>query len=129
MKNLIFVPVFIILMSVGCSESATGPEELSAEATILNWNQEYDEELELYNDIEIIYEIKNTGNTNIYNYEIHFIIESETGEGSAIRRYYHEIEKEEIRQFTYIYPVGLYSDLSFSPVIKVECEILQLNFD
>jgi hypothetical protein len=128
MKNLIFVLIGIALI-ISCSESATGPENLSAEATILSWDQGYNEELELYSDVEIVYEVENIGNINIHNYEIQFIIKSETGEGSATRRYYREIEKEETRQFTYIYPVGLYSDLSFSPVTEIECEILQLNFD
>jgi hypothetical protein len=125
MKSLI--SLVVILMVIGCSETITAPENTEATVRILNWTQEYNEELDLYGDIEILYAIENTGNVDIHNYELHFTIKSESGEGSAIRRYYHEIEHNEIRSFTYVYPVGLYSDLSFSPASEVKCTISELN--
>jgi hypothetical protein len=123
-----FIILILIICFIGCDNSVVEPDILLAEATILSWDQEYNKELELYGDVRIVYEIENTGNVDIYNYEIHFTIESETGKGSATKRYDYEIRKEQTRQFTYTHPIGLYSDISFSPVMKIECIINKLNF-
>ena len=61
--------IFLILAAVSCSPS---PEILSCDIVIESWGQNYFEYSGEWSDLVVFYTITNTGNVDIYYYQIWF---------------------------------------------------------
>jgi len=64
-----FLVILLILALVGCSPS---PEILSCDIVIEGWGQNYYEYSGEWSDLIVFYTITNTGNVDIYYYQIWF---------------------------------------------------------
>ena len=64
-----FLVILLILTLVGCSPS---PEILSCDIVIEGWGQNYYEYSGEWSDLIVFYTITNTGNVDIYYYQIWF---------------------------------------------------------
>ena len=137
MKNFIVI-LLIGFLCVAC-ESIVGPEDppidliepadtLSAEIEILSWSQIYNEPLNRYENVEITYAIKNTGNIKIDNYELYWFFEEEDSTNSElwIKNTYH-FESIDVNQAKTdeLNTGNIRHDM---PVVNVECYINALNF-
>lgn len=132
MKKLIVL--IIIILIVGCN-SVIGPENpepepqeiLSAEIEILKWTQIYNERLDRYENVEVIYTIGNTGNVGISRYELGWIfIEEEDGFPECWTKtinYFKDINIGETITDT----LNTGKVRRDKPVTEVRCEITQLN--
>ncbi len=88
MKKLALL--FVVLLLAGCATTVkTPPKKIDAGFRITNWNQPYREGSKDWNDVEIHYEIRNTGGVTIGYYKILFEVTCEDGS-----KYYESIEKK-----------------------------------
>lgn len=136
MKKLMIL-IMLICILMGCESVITGPDEpneqveviVSAEMIILDWSQIYNATLDRYENVEVIYEIENTGNVDIVNYELFWIfIEEKDGFPQCWDKNINYIETIKIGETkTDTMDTGLIRHEN--PVTEVRCEIQEIVCD